>query len=66
MPEWFAGDPIRSMRFQRGAKSIAALNHPNIVTIFSVEEANGIHFLTRNSSRRSASRHDLFAGSSRR
>jgi len=33
-------------RFQREAKVIAALNHPNIVTIYSVEEAEGTRFLT--------------------
>ncbi len=27
-------------------KSVAALNHPNIVTIHSVEEVDGTHFLT--------------------
>jgi eukaryotic-like serine/threonine-protein kinase len=42
LPESFASDPDRSMRFEREAKTVAALNHPNIVTIFSVEEANGI------------------------
>jgi eukaryotic-like serine/threonine-protein kinase len=46
LPESFASDPDRSMRFEREAKTVAALNHPNIVTIFSVEEANGIQFLT--------------------
>ncbi len=34
------------MRFQREAKTVAALNNPNIVTIFSVEEADRIQFLT--------------------
>jgi TolB-like protein len=41
-----AHDPNRLARFQREARSVAALNHPHIVTIFSVEEAEGVHFLT--------------------
>ena len=41
-----AHHPDRLARFQREARSVAALNHPHIVTIFSVEEAEGIHFLT--------------------
>ena len=35
-----------SARFHREAKALAALDHPNIVTIHSVEEFDGIHFLT--------------------
>ncbi len=39
-------DSSRLERFEREAKAVAALKHPNIVTIHSVEEVDGIHFLT--------------------
>jgi len=42
----FADDFERRERFEREAKAIAALDHPNIVTIYSVEEDEGTHFLT--------------------
>jgi tetratricopeptide (TPR) repeat protein/TolB-like protein/tRNA A-37 threonylcarbamoyl transferase component Bud32 len=41
-----AEDPERRMRFEREAKAVAALSHPNIVTIYAVEEADGQTFLT--------------------
>jgi eukaryotic-like serine/threonine-protein kinase len=38
--------PSGSPRFEREARTVAGLNHPNIVTLFSVEDAGGVRFLT--------------------
>ena len=46
LPPEFAGSQERLERFQREAETLATLDHPNIVTIYSVEEAQGVHFLT--------------------
>jgi serine/threonine protein kinase/tetratricopeptide (TPR) repeat protein len=46
LPEDLALDPERRMRFEREAKAVAALKHPNIVTIHSVEEVDSIPFIT--------------------
>ena len=46
LPPEMAGSAERLERFQREAETLAALDHPNIVTIYSVEEDHGIRFLT--------------------
>src|SRR6201998_974732 len=45
LPEAFAHDSERLSRFQREAKILASLNHPNIATIYGLEHSNGTHFL---------------------
>ena len=45
LPEAVANDPERLARFEREAKLLASLNHPNIAGIHQVEEADGQHFL---------------------
>ncbi len=46
LPAAMATSAERLERFRREAKALAALDHPGIVTVFSVEEADGVHFLT--------------------
>ncbi len=45
LPEQFTQDPQRLARFEREAKLLASLNHPNIAAIYGFEHADEIHFL---------------------
>ena len=45
LPEAFTSDPDRLARFEREAKVLASLNHPNIGTIHGLEEADGVRAL---------------------
>ena len=46
LPAAFSADPERLRRFEQEARAVAALSHANIVTIHSVEEADGNRFIT--------------------
>ncbi len=46
LPKEFARSADMLARFRREARAVASLNHPHVVTIHSVEEADGVHFLT--------------------
>src|SRR5437016_27321 len=45
LPELFARDPDRLARFEREAKTLAALNHPLIAHIYGVEDAGPVRGL---------------------
>jgi serine/threonine protein kinase/Tfp pilus assembly protein PilF len=46
LPADVASSPERLARFEREATTVAGLNHPNIVVLHSIEEAEGTRFLT--------------------
>ena len=44
LPDHFAGDPKALRRFETEAKAVAALSHPNILSLFDVGETNGTRY----------------------
>jgi eukaryotic-like serine/threonine-protein kinase len=45
LPDPLVHQPERMARFEREARLLASLNHPNIATIYGIEEAEGVRFL---------------------
>jgi TolB-like protein len=45
LPQAFVGNPERLARFQREARMLASLNHPNIATIYGLEHADAVNYL---------------------
>ena len=45
LPESLAADAERIARFEREAKTLASLNHPNIAQIYGFEKSSGVHAL---------------------
>jgi non-specific serine/threonine protein kinase len=45
LPANLTADPSRLGRFKQEAQTVSALNHPNIITIYEIGEASGVHFI---------------------
>src|ERR1700751_770257 len=45
LPAHLSSDPVRKQRFEREAKTISILNHPNICVLHDVGQQDGIDYL---------------------
>ena len=45
LPAEFSSSPERLQRFAREARAVSSLNHPNIITIHEIGQADGVHYI---------------------
>ena len=45
LPQELSQDPLREQRFEREAKTISSLNHPNICTLHDIGSQDGVDYL---------------------
>jgi Protein kinase domain len=45
LPDYLTDDELRIRRFKQEARAASALNHPNVLTIYEIEQADGRHFI---------------------
>jgi serine/threonine protein kinase len=46
LPPEKVAEPERRRRFTQEAKAASALNHPNIITIYDIDQADDVHFIS--------------------